>query len=204
MCENNYTYRKALSTYREQSKAAEIAQNYHPRYQHIKESAYNKIDTRFVKKSYRDILLTETQRNIHDLKVDTPQIGAENTGDQSEEESTESIILGNSLGKLKKKKRNKKKKTSNRSYNVTQDDGEVLSVTHENSGNKDKAAERKIGLKKLLHKLKEIIKSDCNFDVKVKLVFNFIFEKCFQYIWKLVKETDVISRIFSTLYGLFA
>ncbi|KAH9640066.1 hypothetical protein HF086_015997, partial [Spodoptera exigua] len=134
MCENNYTYRKALYTYREQNKDMETARNHHPRYQHIEESAYNQIYSGFVKKSYRDILVTETQRNIHD----TTQIGAENTEDQSEEDSTESVILGNTIRKHKKKKKNKKKKISNRSYNVTQDYGEVIS---ENTGSKDKVAE---------------------------------------------------------------
>lgn len=63
--------------------------------------------------------------------------------------------------------------------------------------NKKEPTKRNVDLKKLFHKLKEVCLSDCSFDVKVKLICNFIFEQCFQLVWRLFTEGDVYNKFIS-------
>lgn len=110
------------------------------------------------------------------------------------EESVGSPILG-----THKKKKGKAKQNQNLTYDYV----EVLSIQQEQHVNKDEPTKCKVDFKTLLVKLKEICLSKRNVDDKFKLVLNLIFEECFQFMWNLFKEKDIMSSLISTIYGLF-
>lgn len=193
MCKKNCTYRKALSTYLE-GKNPQIG------HQNIEESTCSTSNIiRNQKPSYRDIL-TQYQTDNHITERDRQIVNYEDRGEQSMEESFDSPILGKHS-----KKQNKRNEKSDQSRNVTLSDyEEELFIQQERIENTEDLGKGKVEFKRLLQKLKEVCLSKCSFEVKVKLVCKFIFEECFQFIWKLIKDGDVLSKIMSMFKdGLF-
>lgn len=194
MCEKNFTYRKALSTYLEERKTVvevQIQNEITP----DKSNCCNNDKT-----SYRDILVTRV-RPKKQIQVRYEQdTCSEDRGDQSMGDSVESMILGKP-GR-KETKRNKK---SGQSRQVTLDnDEEELQLQQEEMENKEDTTKGTVDFKRLLRRLKEVCLSDCSFEVKLKLVCNFIFEQFFQLAWRLLKEGDVYNKIISMFKdGLF-
>lgn len=195
MCEKNFTYRKALSTYLEERKTVvevQIEKEITP----DKSNCCNKD-----KISYRDILVTKVRPKKQIQVRDEQDICSEDRGDQSMEESVESLILGKS-GR-KESKRNKKK--SGQSRHVTLDnDEEEPQLQQEEMEEKEDITRGTVDFQGLLRRLKEMCLSDCSFEVKLRLVCNFLFEQFFQLVWRLLKKGDVYNKIISMFKdGLF-
>lgn len=193
MCENNITYRKALSKYLDEKKTPMA-------HQIEKEIIHN--ESNYIsneKMSYRDALATKT-RSEKQIQVRSEQnTYCEENEEQSMEESENSLILGKSV-----RKPNKRKKKSGPSHNRTLSNEEEPSISREKIENTEEPTKRVIDFKRLFNKLKQVCLSECSFDVKVKLLCNLIFEQCFQLVWRLLKEGDVYNKIISMFKdGLF-
>ena len=192
MCVKNITYRKALSAYLEERKT--------PVGHQIEKATTHNTSNYSINghTSYRDILVTKPRSEKQSQVRNEQYTNGEDRGDESMEESVHSLILDKSV-----RKQSKKKKKSGQVRNHTYDNDEAPQLQEE-SMEKEKPPSRILNFKKIFDKLKELCLSDCNFDVKVKLVCNFIFEQCIQLVWRLLKEGDVYNKIISRFKdGLF-
>lgn len=194
MCEKNFTYRKALSSYLEHRKTiAEL--------QTENEITPNKSNCcNNDKTSYRDILVTNVRPKKRIEVRYEQEINNEDRGDLSMG-AENSLILGKSG-----RKETKKKKNSGQSFHATLDnDEEGPYLQQQEMENREKDTTKStVDFKGLLRKLKEVCLTDCSFEVKLKLICNFVFEHFFQLVWRLLKEGDVYNKIFSMFKdGLF-
>lgn len=198
MSEENITYRKALQIYLNETK-------------HDLESFNVNADSQSIilpttklsiKPTYSDIVSKMSTKAAISHQEDTDPVNTTKSKSQSSE-------------KRKNRTKNKTRRTPNTNKNESQNrtdqestDGveNFIDSSQEENEEEDeeqllKRKKRKVDLKNLLIKLKDIILSNVDFETKVLSIFRILFDACKSLIVSVLTQNNVISSVFDLFNG---
>lgn len=193
MCQENCTYGKALSLYINKARTTRELNNV---FQLNSNKPTNRISCTTNdsnKKSFRDVLMTiTTNSNEQQSKPNSEE------NMDSDEDENRNHIPSPILGK------NKHKQKSNRAEKLLEPDlseecsrinAASTSQQSKNNDHRKDPSQKTFGFKKNLEKVQNICLSENSFEVKIKLICSYVFEEIIQFVIKLVKSTDIMSKV---------
>lgn len=194
MCQENCTYGKALSLYINKARTTRELNNVYQLNSNkpTNKTSYTTIDSN--KKSFRDVLMT----NVSNSNIQQSSSNSEENMD-SDKEKDKNHIPSPILGK------NRSKKKSNRAKKLLEPDlsEECFRINAASTSQQSKHNERRkeplhntFGFKNIIEKVQNIFLSENSFKDKIKLMCSYLFEEIIQFVIKLVKSTDIMSKVY--------